>query len=362
MKIPEPRKLPSGSWNIRVQIDGQTISITKPTAKACQKEAMAIKSGAKEARKRNNQTVAGAIDDYITARENVLSPSTIRGYRAIARTRFQAAMRWDVGTTTQEKWQRAVNQEAKTCSAKTLKNAWGFLSSVIMEATGRKINVRLPQIVPNELPYLTAEEIPTFLSAIRGKSYEIAALLALSSLRRSEILALHWDDIDLENNCIYVHGAAVQNSDNKLVQRKENKNTSSRRTIPFILPQLRKAVEAADKSNPFVYPRSPSQLWHSINDLCKREGLPEVGVHGLRRSFASLAYHLGLSEEVTMRTGGWSDIYTMRKIYTKVSEKDLMDQGRVYERFFADLNASTDGGAKKDSLETEKLERKMEHN
>lgn len=339
MKIPEPRKLPSGSWNIRVQIDGQIISITKPTAKACQKEAMAIKSGAKEARKRHNQTVASAIDDYITARENVLSPSTIRGYRAIARTRFQSSMRWDIGTVTPEQWQRAVNQEAKKCSAKTLKNAWGFLSSVIMEATGRKINVRLPQIVPNELPFLTAEQIPVFLAAIRGKGCEIAALLALSSLRRSEILALHWDDIDLENNCIYVHGAAIQGSDNTLVQRKENKNTTSRRTVPFILPQLREAVLSADQSNDLVYPGNPNQIWQSVNRICRKEDLPEVGVHGLRRSFASLAYHLGLSEEVTMRTGGWSDIYTMRKIYTKVSEKDLMDQGLVYENFFADLSA-----------------------
>lgn len=300
---------------------------------------MALKSGAKAIRKKNNQTVAGAINDYITARENVLSPSTIRGYRAIARTRFQNAMRWDIGSTTQEQWQRAVNQEAKMCSAKTLKNAWGFLSSVITEATGRKISIRLPQIVPNELPFLTAEQIPVFLAAIRGKGCEIAALLALSSLRRSEILALHWDDIDLENNCIYVHGAAVQGSDNALVQRKENKNTTSRRTIPFILPQLREAVEAADQSTPLVYPGNPNQIWQSVNRICRKEGLPEVGVHGLRRSFASLAYHLGLSEEVTMRTGGWSDIYTMRKIYTKVSEKDLLDQGRLYENFFADLSS-----------------------
>ena len=345
MKLPEPRKLPSGSWNIRVQIDGQTYSITKTTPKACIKEAMALKSGAKEARKKANQTVAAAIDGYILSRENVLSPSTIRGYRAIARTRFQTAMRWDIGTATQDQWQRAINQEAKRCSAKTLKNAWGFLSAVILDATGRKVNVRLPQIVPNEMPFLTAEQIPVFLSAIQGKGCEIAALLALSSLRRSEILALKWSDIDLKNNCIYVHGAAVQGEDNALVHRKENKNTSSRRTIPFILPQLREAVIEADKENPLVYPGNPNQIWQSVNRICRREGLPEVGVHGLRRSFASLAYHLGISEEVTMRTGGWSDISTMRKVYTKVSQKDIHDQGQIFQQFFNfDLKTGTETG------------------
>ena len=334
MKLPEPRKLPSGSWNIRVQIDGQTHSITKPTAKACIKEAMALKSGAKEARRKSNITVAKAIDDYIRNRENILSPSTIRGYRAIARTRFQTSMQWDIAAATPDQWQRAVNQEARLCSAKTLKNAWGFLSAVILDTTGQKVTVRLPQIVPNELPFLTAEQIPVFLDAIQGKGCEIAALLALSSLRRSEILALKWKDIDLKNNCIYVHGSAVQDEDNVLVQRKENKNTSSRRTIPFILPQLRDAVEVADKSNPLVYPGNPNQIWQSVNRICKREGLPEVGVHGLRRSFASLAYHLGITEEVTMRTGGWSDIATMRKVYTKVSQKDIQDQAQIFQSFF----------------------------
>lgn len=334
MKLPEPRKLPSGSWNIRVQVNGKTISITKPTAKECLKEAMALKSGAKQARKAASSTVEKAMDDYITARENVLSPSTIRGYRAIARTRFRSAMKRDIEATTPDQWQRIINAEARLCSAKTLKNAWGFLSAVIQDSTGTKVSVRLPQVVPNDLPYLTAEQIPLFLDAIHGKGCEIAALLALSSLRRSEILALRWDDIDLKNNCIYVHGAAVQGEDGSLIQRKENKNTASRRTIPFILPQLRTAVEAADKSNPLVYPGNPNQIWQSVNRICKKQGLPQVGVHGLRRSFASLAYHLGISEEVTMRTGGWSDITTMRKIYTKVSQKDLHDQGQIFQSFF----------------------------
>lgn len=334
MKLPEPRKLPSGSWNIRVQIDGKTISITKPTAKECTKEAMALKSGARQAKKSPSSSVEKAMDAYITARENVLSPSTIRGYRAIARTRFQSAMKRDISSTTPDQWQRIVNAEAKLCSAKTLKNAWGFLSSVIQDATGTKVTVRLPQVVPNDLPFLTAEQIPAFLEAIHGKGCEIAALLALSSLRRSEILALRWDDIDLVNNCIHVHGAAVQDEDGKLIQRKENKNTTSRRTIPFILPQLRQAVENADKSNPLVYPGNPNQIWQSVNRLCKKHNLPQIGVHGLRRSFASLAYHLGISEEVTMRTGGWSDITTMRKIYTKISQKDLHDQGQIFQSFF----------------------------
>lgn len=342
MKIPQPRKLPSGSWNVRIQLDGQSHSITKPTKKECIAEAAALKARVKEARKRNGKSLTKAIDQYIEDRENILSPSTIRGYKAIQRLRFQTAMSRCVDDITQDQWQRLVNLEAKKCSAKTLKNAWGFISSVILDATGKKIVVRLPQVVANDLPYLTAEQIPAFLEAIRGDFCEIAILLGLSGLRRSEIMAVRWEDIDLDAGCIYVHGSAVLDKDGTLIYREENKNTSSRRTVPFLIPQLRAAVEAADKQAEYAVTCNPNTIWHSTNRACRKAGLPEIGVHGLRRSFASLAYHLNLPEEVTMKAGGWSDIYTMRKIYTKVSEKDITDQGQKYEAFFTKLVAPTE--------------------
>lgn len=335
MKIPQPRKLPSGAWNVRVQIDGKTHSITKPTEKECLAEATALKAGIKAAAQNPaKKTLSKAMDDYIEARANVLSPSTIRGYRIVQRCRFQQYMNRDISKMTQDQWQRAVNLEAKTCSAKTLKNAWGFTSSVIAETTGNRYTVRLPQVVANDLPFLTAEQIPVFLKGIAGDPCEIGALLALSSLRRSEIFAIRWEDIDLENNCIYVHGSAVHDENGKLIQRKENKNRSSRRTIPFILPQLRTAIERTEKNGEYVFTRGEHFLMRNVNRICKDCNIPEVGTHGLRRSFASLAYHLGISEEVAMRTGGWSDYTTMRKIYTKVSQKDIKDQAEIYTNFF----------------------------
>lgn len=345
MKIPAPRKLPSGSWNIRVQIDGQSISITKPSKKECIAEAVALKAKVKDARKRTGKTLSKAIDTYIEDRENVLSPSTIRGYRAIQRLRFRTAMSRCIDDITQEQWQRLVNMEARTCSAKTLKNAWGFLSSVILDSTGRKITVRLPQVIANDLPFLTAEQIPEFLKEIRGDFCEIAMLLGLSGLRRSEIMAVRWEDIDLDMGCIYVHGSAVLDENGTLIHREENKNTASRRTVPFLIPQLREAVEAAEKKTEFAVTCNPNTIYNSTNRACRKAGLPEVGAHGLRRSFASLAYHLNLPEEVTMKAGGWSDIYTMRKIYTKISEKDITDQGRIYESFFVNLAAPAENNS-----------------
>lgn len=342
MKIPTARRLPSGSWHCRVRVQGKDIPITRATKKEAVAEAMAVKSGIKTVAINGPallraKTVCQAIDDYIAVRENVLSPSTIRGYRAIQHNRFLEAMALKIYDISKAKWQRIVNAEAPLCSAKTLKNAWGFISSVITETTGETIRVRLPQVVERDLPYLDPEQISTFLQAVHGRDIEIPALLGLSGLRRSEILALRWENVDLEKGEIFVVAAAVENKYNKLVQKKETKNKKSRRTVHLMSPQLISALREAQAESGLVCTINPKTLWKKINQCCEAAGLPKVGIHGLRRSFATLAYHLGLSEEWTMREGGWSNIYVMRKIYTKISEHDVNDQARKMQDFYGQI-------------------------
>lgn len=344
--IPTARQLPSGRWNVQLRIDGQSISITRDREDQAIAEAMAIKKGIVKAKasSRTSPTLFDAIGEYIAQRENVLSPSTIAGYRVIQRNRFKTLHRVRVSDITQKKWQAAINAEARTISPKTLKNSAMFVQSVILEAGGEKLSARLPQVVPNDLPWLTPEQIPTFLEAIKGSRYEIPALLALSSLRQSEIVAMQWRDIDLDAGALTVHGSAVKGDDGKLVQKQTNKNLSSRRTVPFLIPQLRQAVTAKERDpDAYVYPHYSNVLRLNINRVCESAGLPHVGIHGLRRSFASLCYHLGISEAVTMISGGWSDIHTMRKIYTKISQADIQSQAAKFTHFFETANANANG-------------------
>ena len=335
MKIPKATQLPSGAWFCRVRIDGQDISITRPTEKEAVAEAMAVKAGIKEAAKQpKKKTVSEAIDDYITLRKNVLSPSTIAGYRRIQKLRFQGMMKKDIYKIGQDEWQRAVNLEAKTVSAKTLKNSWGFISSVIRDTTGKQFTIRLPQLIPHQKAWLTAEQIPVFVDLIKDDPIEIPALLALCSLRRSELINLRWTDIDLEKNVLHVDGAAVFDENGKLVRKKETKNTTSRRTVPMI-PPLRDALEKAEHRGEYIVSWHPNSIMCRINRICERNDLPKVGLHGLRHSFASLGKHLGMPEDAVMEIGGWADFQTMRKIYTHISEADINRHAQNFTAFFS---------------------------
>ena len=220
-------------------------------------------------------------------------------------------------------WQSVVNAEAgRGISAKTLQNEWGLVKSVLDK---NKIDTSavssLPQVVQSDMPWLDYEQIKIFLDAVRGDEFELAALFALHSLRRSEVLAL--TPRHIENDIIHVSGSVVYDKDYKLVTKKENKNTASKRDVSIVIPRLFDLLTDYDKGDiaPFIK-CAPDTLRTHVNRACVSAGLPKVGMHGLRRSFASLAYHLGWSERQTMAMGGWADLGTVHRIYIKLAEKD----------------------------------------
>lgn len=341
MKIPKAVQEPTGMWYIRLRVrnaEGEMMSyaIREETEKKAVDKALALKAGLKaetvEAkRKMPDKTLRQAIDEYIARRSNVLSPSTIRGYRIIQQNRFRSVM--DKRVAEIKDWQEVVNEEAALCAPKTLKNAWRFVKSVLME-NGMEISVALPPVPKAEKKWLTPEQCLTFVDAVKGRKCEIGALLALHGLRRSEIYGLTWNNVDLENGLLRIRGAVVLDDKNAPASKKTNKNKTSARTVKIMIPALTEALKAAEKKEGCVSPSSLYALYDSINKVCRRAKLPEVGVHGLRHSFASLCYHLGISEMETMQRGGWSNVSTVHEIYTHISEADTLDADRKLSEFF----------------------------
>lgn len=342
MKVPKAHRMPSGLWRIQLRLGGKSIPVTARTEKECIRLAQSAKAEILAGKRQITAEDAGqlptlrdAIDNYLDARITALSPATIRGYEGIKRNRFQGIMDRSLSDLTRADYVAACKAEATKCSAKTLRNAWLFIRSVIKFATGQEApEVPLPQVVPNERPFLDAEQIKVFLSAVRGNPYEIPLLLALSSMRCSEILALQWESVDLKHRRIRVKGAVVPDSSHRLIRKRENKNRSSTRNVPILMDQLHKALESAWQPSGAVVTCGPEALRRNALRICQRNGLPPVGLHGLRHSFASLAYHLNVPEQITMEIGGWSDIQTMRKIYTHISQSDMGRYEAAFSGFF----------------------------
>lgn len=347
MNVPKARKLKSGTWFIQLRLGGESIPVTGKTERECVKQAEYVKSqylvGKREKppepepepEPKKLPTLEEAIDDYISKRDGVLSPATVAGYKVIRRNRFKGLMKISLSDLSDDDLVRAFNEEAKIISDKTLKNSWGFIQTVLREEAHREPpTVKMPQIIPADKKYLRPDQIKTFIQGAKGTKAEIPALLALCGLRKSEILALKWENIDLENKIIHIRGAAVLDEHHKLVQKKENKNRTSTRNVPIMIDELYVALKAAQKKEGLVVECAQNTLYSRINRICEKNSLPKVGVHGLRHSFASLAYHLGVPERITMELGGWANNQTMHKIYIHIAQSDVTKYATEMTNFF----------------------------
>lgn len=338
MKVPTPKKLPSGRWFVQVRVGGVSRSITCDTEKECLRQAQLYKAevlaGKREAGKQKTApTLREAFMAYIQARDKVLSPTSVRDYLAIQKNHFQSIM--DTPVDQIKNWQAAVNIEAATHSAQTVVNDWSIIASILNDIGMQPPKVKLPQIPRKEHVFLQPDQIRPFIASLHGDGIEMAGLLGLHSLRASEITAIKWENVDLEKKTIHVNGAFVPKPGGGYVERQETKTKKSNRIIPILIPELLAALEAVppEKRVGRIVKIRPDSIAKSINRVCDKAGLPHIGAHGLRHSFASLCYHLGLSEKMTMKLGGWSSFAVMRDIYTHLAEQDEADGVEDLRRF-----------------------------
>ena len=318
ISVPKPRKLASGNYTLQIMLNGERISVTRPTAESCISYAMELKTahrGEKQPQMKK-AILHDLMRNYIDKKEPILSPSTVEGMESVLRCRFLNYQDQDVRKID---FQQMINDEFQLVGAKTIKNAWSLVTSSLKLAKMDVPTVSLPRIPRNEHPFLDQEEITFFLSLIRGTSIETACLLGLHSLRRSEIFALKREDIDLKRKTIHVRRSALKDKNRNIIISNLNKTDKSNRVIPIFIPRLVELLVTSE--NPIV--TFDNDLMKKINKLCRQNGLPEIGVHGLRHSFASLCYSLGVDERSCMRLGGWSDVGTVNKIYTHISERSL---------------------------------------
>lgn len=324
LSVPKPTQAASGEWYAQIMIDGRRHRVKGATPEEYAAKARALKLGLVESqREPDKRSLAQIVRAYIDSNTNTLSPSTIRGYEIIYRNRFKDCMNKPISKID---FQRMVNAEAKIAAPKTVVNAWGLVSAALSAAGEIPPKIKKPAVPASDEDWLDFEQIKVFLGAVRDKPVELAALLALHGLRTSEFLDLTVEQITADG--IQIRGATVPDKDNKFVHKDTNKTLSSRRTVPVMIPRVLEILPESGKAVQL----HPSTIRRALEDVCTAAGLPVCTPHDLRRSFASLAFHLGWDAQTTMQLGGWSNLQTVNAVYRKLS---LKDKNRDIERMQA---------------------------
>ena len=178
--------------------------------------------------KSNENLFREELEKYIIAKEAVLSPSTIRGYRNIQKMlseKYSTFCSMKLSRISQDDVQAVISDLSKTKSPKTVRNYHGLISSVI--GPNLVLNTTMPQKVQPDLYVPSDGEIQALVNAVRDTELEIPVLLgAFCMMRRREICGLSMDDI--RGNTIHVHHSLVLGTDKKWHLKAPKTETSDR--------------------------------------------------------------------------------------------------------------------------------------
>lgn len=317
------KKLPSGSYRCLVydytDSNGKRKykSFTAPTKKEAEYLASQYLMDKKEKPKLPEYTLKTAMENYCNLKSNVLSPSTLREYRRMTNNYFGnlgETLLKDINSGNIQAW---VNEFAINHSPKTVRNAYGLISTVIDAYTDDiRLKVTLPQKVQHKLYVPSDSDIKALLAYFseNDKDMELAVYLAaFGTLRRSEICALTADDVN--GNIISVNKAMVDKGNNDWVV-KTTKNITSTRYIE--MPEF--VVEKFPTSGNLVN-IDPDKITDRFQSTFSKLKIKSFRFHDLRHYAASIMHAIGVPDQYIMQRGGWSSDRTLKAIYRGTIEE-----------------------------------------
>lgn len=325
-------KLPSGNWRVRVEIktEGKRRwkSFTAPTRKEAEYLAAQYAYTQKEQNRPQDMTIGGAMDAFIDARTAVLSPSTIRGYRQIRRCYFQDIAGMKLRDITNAYIQREVNTIARTCSPKTVRNACALLTAALgAYHPDFTVRVDLPRKIKQEIAIPSKEDVQRLLTAAQGTPLESAILLAAGyGLRRGEISALRYEDIDSKALTVSVTKSYAQDDHNEW-KLKSPKSYAGTRTISVSVNLIERLMH--NQIDPFrVYPFHPEHITKHFERLCKRLGIT-CRFHDLRHYNASIMLALNVPDKYAMERLGQSTPGMIKAVYQHIMSDKRQEVGAL---------------------------------
>lgn len=291
--------------------------------------------------KPEDMTFQQAADRYLESKENVLSPSTIRGYKAMLKKDYPLMLKSKLKSLLMgDAIQRQMNQNAKIHSAKSLANQFGFISAV-MRTYGCKIcadDITLKPKEKHSIPVPTRKDAEKIISIIgQDSKIQCQVLLALTcSLRLSEIIDITVDDVS--DSTIHVRGATVR-GEKGLVHKDTNKSSAGRRDVEmpdFLSKLVNQRKEEVGEGK--LFPLHPSTVLKHFEKLEERNGLPCYTIHSLRHCFAATMHAAGVADKYIMKLGGWSSLNVLQNIYEYAFEDEVKSQKLKVNLYFEKVN------------------------
>jgi integrase len=221
---------------------------------------------------------------------------------------------------------------------------WGLLPRNVADL------VVLPQTQRTPWQVLNASEVRQLLAAAASDRLEaVYSLACTAGMRRGEVLALHWRDVDLHRGALSVTGSLQRGAGGLTIS--EPKTVTSRRLVMLAQSALdalrRREARQSDervlaglswREHGLVFtsavggPIEPGNLLRrSFWPILDRAGLPHIRFHDLRHTAATLMLSQGVHPKVASELLGRATVGITLDLYSHVSESMQREAARAMD-------------------------------
>ncbi len=209
-------------------------------------------------------------------------------------------------------------------------------------------NLKLPQSPKSGGDVWTVQETKKFMEAVaEDQLYSLFVFLFATGARRGEVLALLWDDIDLDKGTVSINKAAQWVKGQRLIGPTK---TGANRSIPIDPPTIKtlkshRAKQAGEKigsvhwqENNLVFchsdgsPLRPDYPYGVFKRYSQRAGVRPIRLHDIRHTHATWLLEAGEQLHVVSERLGHADTSTTARIYAHVTVRQRQEAADTFSR------------------------------
>lgn len=236
-------------------------------------------------------------------------------------------------------------------SASTISKQMQVTKAVFAKARKNKLikddpaeDLTAPKGTKGEHRALTQGEVKTIVdnwSTIYSGLWIMIMLFA--GLRRSEMMALDWSNVDMRERTLTVKQVGVL-LNNRMIVQQRTKTSAGTRIIPISAPLFQAlATVPPDRRTGFIClsarsePLSETAIRRGVEQAIKKLGV-SFRCHDLRHTFCTMLYNGGVDVKTAAYLMGHSDVSVTMKIYTHLSEEKRLSSSAQMLDFFGKIS------------------------